>query len=111
MAQVLAVPGAVRHGFSNIDQFNLDFGRVTGIGATIKGNILLCDYVKRNMLLVDPLRNYLNKLDADSEPYDVSVTSQNIGYVTQPNSRTVLQIDPDRMVLLSKVTCNDFTIP
>ncbi|VDI79285.1 Hypothetical predicted protein [Mytilus galloprovincialis] len=59
------------------------------------------------MILVDHLGNYLNKLDVDSEPYDVSVTNQNISYVTQPNSRTVLQIDPDRMVLLSKVTCND----
>ncbi|CAC5396532.1 unnamed protein product [Mytilus coruscus] len=32
---------------------------------------------------------------------------QNIGYITQPNSRTILQIDPDRMVLLSKATCNE----
>ncbi|XP_071141554.1 uncharacterized protein [Mytilus edulis] len=107
MAQVLAVPGDVRHGFSYIGQFNHDFGRITGIAATIRGNILLCDYDKKNLILVDPLGNYLKKLDVDSEPYDVAITSQNIGFITQPNSRTVLQIDPDRMVLLFKSTCID----
>ncbi|VDI84101.1 Hypothetical predicted protein [Mytilus galloprovincialis] len=107
MAQVLAVPGDVRHGFSYICQFNHDFGRITGIAATIKGNILLGDYVKKNLILVDPLGNYLQKLDVDSEPYDLAITSQNIGYITQPNSRTVLQIDPDRMMVLFKATCNE----
>ncbi|XP_052086100.1 uncharacterized protein LOC127723494 [Mytilus californianus] len=107
MAQVLAVPGDVRHGFSYIGQFNHDFGRIIGIAATIKGNILLCDYVKKNLILVDPHGNYLNKLDVDSEPYGVAITSQNIGYITQPNSRTVLQIDPDKMIVLFKVTCDD----
>ncbi|CAG2193474.1 unnamed protein product [Mytilus edulis] len=89
MAQVLAVPGHVRHGFSYVGQFNHDFGRITGIAASIKGNILLCDYDNKNMTLVDPLGNYLKKLDLDSEPYDVAITSQNIGYITQPNSRSV----------------------
>ncbi|CAG2239446.1 unnamed protein product [Mytilus edulis] len=107
MAQVLAVPGDVRHGFSYIGQFNHDFGRITGIAATIKGNILLCDYVKKNLILVDPLGNCLQKLDVDSEPYDLAITSQNIGYITQPNSRTVLQIDPDRMMVLFKATCDE----
>ncbi|CAC5387690.1 unnamed protein product [Mytilus coruscus] len=102
MAQVLAVPGDVRHGFSYICHFNHDFGRITGIAATIKGNILLCDYDKKNLILVDPLGNYLKKLNVDSEPYDVAITSQNIGYITQPNSRTVLQIDPDKMIVLFK---------
>ncbi|VDI66547.1 Hypothetical predicted protein [Mytilus galloprovincialis] len=107
MAQVLAVPGVVRHGFSYIGQFNHDFGRITGMAATIKGNVLLCDYVKKNLILVDPLGHYLNNLDLDSEPYDVSVTSQNIGFITLPNSRCVLQIDPDRMIVLFKATCNE----
>ncbi|VDI21526.1 Hypothetical predicted protein [Mytilus galloprovincialis] len=105
MAQVLAVPGHVRHGFSYVGQFNHDFGRITGIAASIKGNILLCDYDNKNMTLVDPLGNYLKKLDLDSEPYEVAITSQNIGYITQPNSRSVLQIDPDRMMVLLKSTC------
>ncbi|XP_076083952.1 uncharacterized protein LOC143054787 [Mytilus galloprovincialis] len=105
MAQVLAVPGDVRHGFSYICQFNHDFGRITGIAATTKGNILLCDYVKKNLMLVDPSGHYLNNLDVDSEPYDLSVTNQNIGFITLPNSRCVLQIDPDRMVVLFKATC------
>ncbi|CAG2185254.1 unnamed protein product [Mytilus edulis] len=87
MAQVLAVPGDVRHGFSYVGQFNHDFGRIT----------------------VDHLGNYLKKLDVDSEPYDVAITSQNIGYITQPNSRSVLQIDPDRMMILFKATCNELS--
>ncbi|VDI34090.1 Hypothetical predicted protein [Mytilus galloprovincialis] len=109
MAQVLATPGDVRHGFSYIGQFNHDFGRITGIAATIKGNILLCDYDEKNLILVDPLGNYLKKLNLDSEPYDIAITSQNIGYITQPKSRSVLQIDPDRMVELFHATCNDLT--
>ncbi|XP_052085768.1 uncharacterized protein LOC127723244 [Mytilus californianus] len=109
MAQVLAVPGDVRHGFSCIGRFNHDFGRITGIAATIKGNILLCDYDKKNMILVDPLGNYLKKLDLDSEPFDVAITSQNIGFITQPNSRSVLQIDPDRMIVLLKATSNELS--
>ncbi|VDH93550.1 Hypothetical predicted protein [Mytilus galloprovincialis] len=107
MAQVLAVPGDVRHGFSYVGQFNHDFARITGIAATIKGNILLCDYDKKNLILVDPLGIVLKKLNIDSEPYDVAITSQNIGYITQPKSRSVLQIDPDRMVKLFQATCND----
>ncbi|XP_071141555.1 uncharacterized protein [Mytilus edulis] len=109
MAQVLAVPGDVRHGFSYISQFNHDFGRITGIAATIKGNILLCDHDKKNLILVDPLGNYLKKLDLDSEPFDVAITSQNIGYITLPNSRSVLQIDPDRMIVLLKATSNELS--
>ncbi|XP_052086103.1 uncharacterized protein LOC127723496 [Mytilus californianus] len=109
MAQVLAVPGDVRHGFSYVSQFNHNFGRITGIAATLKGNILLCDYDKKNLILVDPLGNYLKKLNVDSEPYDIAITSQNIGYITQPNSRSVLQIDPDRMVELFHATCNELS--
>ncbi|VDI12803.1 Hypothetical predicted protein [Mytilus galloprovincialis] len=109
MAQVLAVPGHVRHGFSYICQFNHDFGRITGIAATMKGNILLCDYDKKNLILVDPLGNYLKKLNVDSEPYDIAITSQNIGYITKPKSRSVIQIDPDRMVELFQATCNNLS--
>ncbi|XP_071141763.1 uncharacterized protein [Mytilus edulis] len=109
MAQVLAVPGHVRHGFSYICQFNHDFGRITGIAATMKGNVLLCDYDKKNLILVDPLGNYLKKLNVDSEPYDVAITSLNIGYITQPKSRSVIQIDPDRMVELFQATCNNIS--
>ncbi|CAC5394565.1 unnamed protein product [Mytilus coruscus] len=109
MAQVLAVPGDVRRGFSYIGQFNHDFGRITGKAATIKGNILLCDYGKKNLILVDPLGNYLKKLNVDSEPYDIAITRQNIGYITQPKSISVTQIDPDRMVELFQATCNDLS--
>ncbi|CAC5384318.1 TYRP1 [Mytilus coruscus] len=107
MAQVLAVPGAVRHGFSYVGLFNHDFLRITGIAATIKGNILLCDYVKKKLILIDSLGNYLQSLDVDSEPYDLAVTSQNLGHVTQPSSNSVLQIDPDRMIVLCKATCSE----
>lgn len=109
MAQVLAVPGIVRHGFSYKGQFNHDFGRVTGIAASIKGHLLLCDYVKKNLILVDHLGNLLRKLDVDSEPCNLARTSQNIGYITQPNSRSVLQIDPYRMMILFKTTCNELS--
>ncbi|CAC5400085.1 unnamed protein product [Mytilus coruscus] len=107
MAQVLAVPGHIRHGFSYISKFNHDFGRVTGIATTIKVNIVLCDYDKNNLILVDPFGNYLKNLNLDSEPYDVAITSQNIGYVTKPNSRSVLQIDPDNMMVLFQATYNE----
>lgn len=106
MAHVLAVPAHVRHGFSFTGQFNREFGRITGIASTIKGNIVLCDHDKKNLILVDPLGNYLQKLRLDTEPYDIAVTSQHIGYVTQSNSRSVLQIDPDNMMVLFKETCN-----
>ncbi|CAC5388266.1 unnamed protein product [Mytilus coruscus] len=106
MAQVLAVPGDVRHGFSYNISFNRDFGRITGIAASSKGNIVLCDHNNKNLILVDNIGNCLTELNVDSEPYDVAITRQNIGYITQPNTRSVLQIDPDRMVVLSKHTCN-----
>ncbi|XP_076084151.1 uncharacterized protein LOC143054934 [Mytilus galloprovincialis] len=107
MAQVLAVSGDVRHGFAFKTSFNHDFGRITGIAATTMGNILLCDYDNKKLILVDPLGTYLNKLNVESEPFDVAITSQNIGYITQPNSRSVLRIDPDQMVVLNKAASID----
>ncbi|XP_071141738.1 uncharacterized protein [Mytilus edulis] len=107
MAQVLAVPGDVRQGFAYKTTFHHDFGRITGIASTTTGNILLCDYDKKNLLLVDPLGKYLNKLSVESEPFDVAITSQNIGYITFPNIRSVLRIDPDRLVIIHKTITND----
>ncbi|VDI76356.1 Hypothetical predicted protein [Mytilus galloprovincialis] len=107
MAQVLAVPGEVRHGFSFNCSFNHDFGRITGIAATAKGNVLLCDFDKKNLILVDPLGNYLKNINVDSEPYDVAITGENVGYITQPFTRSVLQIDPDRMIIVLKTSIND----
>ncbi|CAG2226880.1 unnamed protein product [Mytilus edulis] len=92
--------------FSYNRSFNHDFGRITGIAASSKGNIVLCDHNNNTLILVDNIGKYLTKLNVDSEPYDVAITSQNIGYITQPNTRSVLQIDPDRMVVLSKNTWN-----
>lgn len=103
MAQILAVPGHVRHSFSFNCSFNHDFGRITVISASTKGNILVCDYDKKNLILFDPVGNYFKKLILDSEPYDVAITHHNIGYVTQPNSRSALKIDPERL----KATCSD----
>ncbi|CAC5397488.1 unnamed protein product [Mytilus coruscus] len=103
MAQVLAVPGDVRHGFIYTGKFKHQFGRITGIAATTKGNILLCDYDYKSLTLVDPTGTHLRTLNLDSEPLDVAITSQNIGYITQPNTRSVIQIDPDRMIILIKV--------
>ncbi|VDH97598.1 Hypothetical predicted protein [Mytilus galloprovincialis] len=106
MAQVLAVQGDVRHGFSYNCTFNHDFARITGLAASSNGNIVLCDHNNKTLILVDNIGNYITKLNVDSEPYDVAITSQNVGYITQPNTRSVLQIDPERMVVLSKNTCN-----
>ncbi|XP_063408340.1 uncharacterized protein LOC134691711 [Mytilus trossulus] len=110
MAQVLAVPGDVRHGFAHQTTFNHAFGRITGIAATAIGNIVLCDYDNKHLILVNPSGKYLHKLSVESEPYDVAITSQNIGYVTQPNTRSVLRIDPDRMVVLHKVSSDDLSM-
>ncbi|VDI34857.1 Hypothetical predicted protein [Mytilus galloprovincialis] len=107
MAQVLAVPGEVRHGFPFNCSFNHDFSRITGIAATAKGNILLCDFDKKNLILVASLGSYLNKINVDSEPYDVAITGENVGYITQPSTRSVLQIDPDRMIIVLKTSIND----
>lgn len=107
MAQVLAVQGDVKHGFDYRKNFKHDFGRITGIAGTTKGNILLCDYDKKSLFLVDQQGELLNILNLDSEPFDVAITSKNIGYITQPNTVSVLQIDPDRMVILHRVKSND----
>lgn len=107
MAQVLAVQGDVRHGFVFKNNFKHDFGRITGIAATTKGDILLCDYDRKSLLLVNLKGDLLNILNLDSEPFDVAITNQNIGYITQPNTESVLQIDPDRMVILHRVKSND----
>jgi hypothetical protein len=53
MAQVLAVPGARRHGFDFKRSFSHDFGRITGIAVSKKNNVLLCDYIKNQLLLFD----------------------------------------------------------
>ncbi|XP_063405720.1 uncharacterized protein LOC134689684 [Mytilus trossulus] len=110
MAQVLSVSGNVRLGFAFKTSFHHDFGRITGIAASTRGNILLCDYDNKKLILVNPFGKYLNKLSLESEPYDVAITSQNIGHITQPNTRYVLQIDPDRLVVLYKATSNDMHI-
>lgn len=107
MAQVLAVPGDVRHWFAYNRSFNHDFGRITGIAATSKGNILLCDHNNKNLILIDAFGNYLTKLSVDSQPYDVAITCQNIGYITQPYSRSVLKIDPYRLVVFFKSIFNE----
>lgn len=100
MVQVLAVSGDVRNGFAFNTSFHYDFGRITGKAASTMGNMLLCDYDNKKLILVDHPGKHLNKLSVESEPFDVSITSQNIGYITQPHIRSVLQIDPDRLVLL-----------
>lgn len=109
MAQALAIPGDVRHSFEFMVSFEHDFGRITGIAASgrRKKCILLCDYLRKNLVLVDSRGRFMNSLPTESEPYDVAITWSNIGYVTLPNARSVLQIDPELMVVLMKIPCPD----
>ena len=68
MAQVLAVPGDRRHGFDGKGSFSHDFGIITGIAVTNENNVLLCDYIKNQLLLFDEEENYLNYLPLTSSP-------------------------------------------
>ncbi|CAC5397493.1 unnamed protein product [Mytilus coruscus] len=68
----------------------------------------MCDCQEgKESVLVDPKGDLLNILNLDSEQFNVAVTDQNIGYITQPNTESILQIDPDRMVILHRVKSND----
>ena len=62
MTQVLAVPGDRRHGFERIHLLCHDFGRITGIAVSKENNVLLCDYIKNQLLMFDEEGNYLNYL-------------------------------------------------
>ena len=52
MAQVLAVPGDRGHGFDLKSSFSHDCDRITGIAVTNENNVLLCDYIKNQLLLL-----------------------------------------------------------
>ena len=103
MSQVLAVPGDRRHGFDFKRSFSHDFGRIT----EIENNVLLCDYTKHQLLLFDEEGNYLNCLPLTSSPWDVAISNQNIAYVTMPTEQCILQVDPDKLCICSKVAFGD----
>jgi hypothetical protein len=84
MAQVLAVPGDRRHGFDRKGSFSHDFGIITGMAVTKENNVLLCDYIKSQLLLFGEEGNYLSYLPLTSSPWDVAISNQNIAYVTMP---------------------------
>ena len=105
MAQVLAVPGDRRHGFDVRQQsFVHAFGRITGIAVTNQNNVLLCDYIKKQLLLFDEEGNYLSYLPLTSSPCDVAISNQNIAFVTMPTEEPihVLEVDPDKLCICSK---------
>lgn len=66
---------------------------------------------QKESVLVDLKGDLLNILNLDSEPFDVAITNQNIGYITQPNTESILQMDPDRMIILHRVKSNDVCTP
>ena len=84
MAQVLAVPGDRRHGFDFECSFSHDFGRITGIAVSKENNVLLCDYIKNQLLLFGEEGNYLSYLPLTSSPWNVGISNQNIAFVTMP---------------------------
>jgi hypothetical protein len=77
MAQVLAVPGDRCHGFDLKSSFSHDFGRITGIAVTNENKVLLCDYIKNQLLLFDEEGNYLSYLPLTGRPWDVAISNQN----------------------------------
>ena len=102
MAQVLAVPGDRRHGFDFKRSFSHDFGRITGIAVSNENNVLLCDYIKNQLLLFDEEGNYLSYLPLTSSPWDVAISNQNTAFVTMPTEQCILQVDPDKLCICSK---------
>jgi hypothetical protein len=109
MAQVLAVPGDRRHGFDFKRSFSHDFGRITGIAVSNENNVLICDYIKNQLLLFDEEENYLNCLPLTSSPWDVVISTENIAFVTMPTERYILLVDPDKLNICSKLVLNEFT--
>ena len=107
MAQALAEPGDTRHGFRQFSTINHDFNRITSMSVTKNGNVLLCDYNKKQIDLVDADGGFLNKIPLTGNPYDVTVTTGNIAFVTMPNDGYVLQLDPDRLVIIKKFKSGD----
>jgi hypothetical protein len=101
----LAVPGDRRHGFDVRQQsFSHDFGRITGIAVSKENNVLLCDYIKKQLLLFDEEGKYLSYLPLTSSPWDVAISNQNIAFVTMPTEEPmhVLELDPDKLCICSK---------
>ena len=104
MAQVLAVPGDRRHGFDFKRSFSHDFSRITGIAVSKENNVLLCDYIKNQLLLFDEEGNYLSYLPLIGSPWDVAISNQNIAYLTMTtdHQQCILQVDPDKLCIVAK---------
>jgi hypothetical protein len=72
------LPGDRRHGFDGIHSVSHDFGRITGIAVSKENNVLICDYIKNQLLLFGEEGNYLSCLPLTSSPWDVAISNQNI---------------------------------
>jgi hypothetical protein len=57
--------------------FSHNFGRITGIAVSNENNVLLCDYIKNQLLLFDEEGNYISSLPLTSSPWDVAISNQN----------------------------------
>jgi hypothetical protein len=107
MAQVLAVPGDRRHGFDLKSSFSHDFGRITGIAVTNKNNVLLCDYIKNQLLLFGEEVNYLSYLPLTRSHWDFAISNQNIALVTMPTEQCIFQVDQEKIYNCSKTVFSD----
>jgi hypothetical protein len=107
MAQVLAVPGDRCHGFDLKSSFSHDFGRITGIAVTNENKVLLCDYIKNQLLLFDEEGNYLSYLPLTGRPWDVAISNQNIAFVTMLTEQCILQVDQEKIYICSKTVFRD----
>ena len=101
-----------RHGFAYKKDVAHDFGRIVAMTTTKNGNLLICDYNKKEIVLLDDTMTVENKIALDGPPHDITFNhDRNTAHVTVPASRTVLEIDPDRLAIVSvNVTQNPLTI-
>lgn len=59
--------------------------------------------MKQKLVLVDPEVNYLQHLPLEGNPWDVAINKENDAYVTVPNKRCVLAIDPDHLFIFREI--------
>lgn len=98
MAQALAEPGDIRHGFTYVSTSNYSFGRISGMACTAKGNVIICDNMENKLVLVDKNGHYLSHVCTEDKPWDVCTDRSNSAYVTFPLKKEMRQFYPDQLI-------------